>query len=218
LRLGRAGRARERQIVEREGNRARLRGTQPATHDDRDASGYSHSAHIRFPQTSIGVEVRPQIGLRNETERLTVNRVECAAIHGLVKNDRERLPCARSRCATKFEVAATLSPKAFAAWASGSGLQLHGGQNRWILRKTKLSQIFPFQVQGEGFAYVRGQLIERWRFRHDRHIQALRYILMFAAEDPDLNRSLHAVVASFTQLYHAIRPTTPARLPALADS
>ena len=52
LRVGGAAAARQRQIVERKGDRAGLRRTESATHEDHDAGGHYRSAHIRSPQTA----------------------------------------------------------------------------------------------------------------------------------------------------------------------
>ena len=69
-------------------------------------------------------------------------------------------------------------------------LEFEGGEHRRIFRQIKLRKILALQVKADRLSQVLGQLIEGLGLGHDRKIQTLGDVLIFAFENAALSENL----------------------------
>src|ERR1035441_3198247 len=85
----------------------------------------------------------------------------------------------------------TSCPERVLSFGMDERLEFEGGEHRRIFRQIKLRKILALQVKADRLSQVFSQLIERLGLGHDRKIQTLGDVLIFAFENADLNNLLH---------------------------
>jgi hypothetical protein len=162
-----------------------------------------HSIFRGVDQRALTEEVVTQLLFRDEPACLPVNRHQSAWIYSLcsgtvrVRAGGVQAPHLNVATALRTEdetkridnpqhILARQNPELrHQAAASSSKLAKMAG-----LGPIQFSKIFTFKVEGHGFPYIAGELVQSARLGHNWQVQALSHVLLLASKNADLNDAL----------------------------